>query len=219
MRRIISLEKSNDSPHDFRVYRGRDLNQSPVEEIFELAKIVYGLGALGTDILGKWFETDPNVFLLVRRGADLAGYLSCLPVAPEKFEECLDEEFDEKCIEIANAQTSEFCCFISSIAIHPRFQSSTPVSALLRLALLQDMIDMADCKSWSLAAQTLSSKGSGCMRSLGLVPIGITKSNWQIERAILERHELIHHQSRLREKFVDRWKIDSHADIYLGKYN
>lgn len=210
---------SDDSAHNFRVYRGRDLTQSPVAEIFELAKIVYGQGALGTDILGRWFDTNPSIFLLVRRGADLAGYLSCLPVTPEKFDECLDEEFDEKCIEISSTQSSNYCGFISSIAIDPQFQSSTPVSALLRLALLQDMIDMADCKSWSLAAQTLSSKGAGCMRSLGLVPIGITKSNWQIERAILDRVELIQHESRLREKFVDRWKVYSHADICLGKHN
>lgn len=207
---------SCDWPQSFRVFRGSDLDQSPVAEIFELAKIVYAQGALGTDTLAKWFDKNPSIVLLVRRGADLAGYLSCLPVVPEKFDDCLNEDFDERFIEIASTQSLNYCGFISSIAIYPKFQSSSPVSALLRLALLQDLINMENCQRWSLAAQTLSAQGANCMRSLGLLPIGKTKTNWQIERAILNRHELQHIESSLRARFIDRWKVESHADIYLG---
>lgn len=191
------------SPGLFQVRMGSELEHSPVTKIFPLARAVYGAGALEPSMLQNWYEVNPDIFVTVWFEDALAGYLSCLPINETVFAQTLLPEFDEKGIVPLTSCGRDYFGFLSSIVVHPVLQSVSPVSLLLRLAWAKEMLSFAErygCRRWSITAQTLSDKGSSCMRSLGFEPRGVTTTGWQIECALLQKPDLEMLISRLQER-------------------
>lgn len=192
-------------PGLFQVAMGSELAHSPVTKIFPLARAVYGAGALEPSVLRNWYEINPDIFVTVWFEDALAGYLSCLPINETVFAQTLLPEFDEKGIVPLASCGGDYFGFLSSIVVHPVLQSVSPLSLLLRLAWAQKMLSLAEtygCSRWSITAQTLSAKGSGCMRSLGFEPRGVTTAGWQIECALLQKPDLERIIARMQERLT-----------------
>ncbi len=194
----------------FRIVREQEFREDPCVVLQELAVQNYGPSlALPVSRLRSWYEKNNSIFRIAVTAENfVAGYISSLPLFPEIFERTLDPDFQESFIAAEDINTS-FCAFdgglfISSIVVAPCYQSSSPVSLLLRLALVEDLI--SECskenKGIRISAQTISTKGEACIKSLGLEACGVTTSGWKIYYGKLGRVDLQRVLQQLQQKLL-----------------
>ena len=214
MQKTENREYSAGNRPNFRILRGLEYGTDPCSAIKKLAAQNYGSStALPESILQVWYDKNPAIFrIAVTSKNAVAGYLSSLPLIGNMFNRTTDPDFNETSI-TADDIDSGFCpakggIFISSIVVGRDYQEHSPVSLLLRLALVEDLIGQwpGDNPMIRIAAQTLSPKGEACMKSLGLQEQGITNIGWKIYHGRLGKADLHSVQRELRRKYESRFK-------------
>ena len=197
----------------FRILRKKELNDDPCAALQKLAVQNYGPSlALPVSLLRSWYEKNNSIFrIAVTSENSVAGYISALPLFAGIFEQTIESDFDENLIAAEDIDPS-FCTsdggvFISSIVVSPDYQSKYPVSLLLRLALIEDLISECSIKNQRIriSAQTLSSKGEACIQSLGLEACGVTHSGWRIYYGKLGSTDLHFVHAKLQQKIASRF--------------
>ena len=197
----------------FRIVREQEFRDDPCAVLQKLAVQNYGPSlALPISHLRSWYEKNNSIFrIAVTTENSVAGYISSLPLLADIFERTVDPDFQENLIDAEDINTS-LCSFdggvfISSIVVAPDYQSSSPVSLLLRRALVEDLISECSIenKRIRISAQTLSPKGEACIKSLGLEACGVTTSGWKIYYGKLERADLQCVLKQLQQKITIRF--------------
>ena len=197
-----------------RIVRGHECRADPCSAVQELAVQNYGSSsALPVSLLRSWYEKNPSIFrIAVAPDNSVVGYVSSLPLRLDIFNHTIDPDFQESIITAEDIDTS-LCSFdggvfISSIAAAPEYQKRSPVSLLLRLALIEDLI--RECaeehRTVRISAQALSVKGEACMRSLGMKARGFTTAVWRVYYGKLSRAALYSIQGELQRKIAARFK-------------
>lgn len=153
---------------------------NPVAAINALAASVYSSAAvLSSATLNSWYEANNLVFWTAHANDKLIGYISVLPLRPDKFDGIFCADFDEK--SILGTDIIDFNCasnfFISSIVVDPRFrrnQDSSPliaVSSMLRhdfLLCLSRHMEISGLDRVRLAGEAITPNGRFMLESLGL---------------------------------------------------
>ena len=199
-----------------RILRGQECKDDICAALQELAAQNYGpSSALPVSLLRSWYEKNTSIFrIAVTSENSIAGYISSLPLFENIFERTIDPDFQERFITAGDIHTS-LCSsdggvFISSIVVAPEYQRRSPVSLLLRLALIEDLIDEfpKENQTVRMSAQALSAKGEACMRSLGLKACGFTTAGWKVFFAKLGSAAVHCVQGELQRKIAARFNYD-----------
>ena len=198
----------------FRILRGVDYGADPCSAIQKLAAQNYGSStALPESILQVWYDKNPAIFrIAVTPENAVAGYLSSLPLITNMFNRTTDSDFNETSITADDIHTGFYPAkggiFISSIVVGRDYQEHTPVSLLLRLTLVEDLIGQwpGDEHTVRMSAQTLSPRGEACMQSLGLQEQGLMNLGWKVYYGRLGKTDLHAIQRELQRKFESRFK-------------
>ena len=210
----------NDSP-TMRILRGNECRDDPCSALQELAAQNYGPStALPVSFLRTWYEKNASIFrIAVTSENSVVGYISTLPLRLKLFNRTIDNDFQESIITAEDINTS-LCSsnggiFLSSIAVAPEYQKWSPASLLLRLTLIEDLINECSTENQTvrISAQALSVKGEACMRSLGMKARGFTTAGWRIYYGKLDRAALYSLQRELQRKFAARFKQAGDPDI------
>ena len=202
----------SDSP-SIRIVRGHECRDDPCAALQGLAVQSYGpSAALPVSLLRSWYEKNGSIFrIAVTSENSVVGYLSSLPLLANIFKSTLESDFQENSIGADDIDTS-LCSasggiFISSIVVAPEYQRQSPVSLLLRLAFIEDLI--GDCfeenQAVRFSAQALSPKGEACMRSLGMRARDRTTAGWTVYYGRLGRADLLGVREELQQKLVTRF--------------
>jgi len=198
-----------------RILRGHECRDDPCSALQELAAQNYGSSsALPVSLLRSWYETNASIFrIAVTSKNSVVGYVSTLPLRLNAFNRTIDPDFQERVITAEDIDTA-LCSadggfFLSSIAVAPEYQKQSPASLLLRLALIEDLINecSAENQMVRISAQALSVKGEACMRSLGMKARGFTTTGWRVYYGTLSRAALYSIQGELQRKIATRFKL------------
>jgi hypothetical protein len=160
-----------------------------------------------------WYRKNASIFRIAESSDGImAGYISTLPLSASKFETTLQPDFQETSIQAEDIDRV-FCpeaggVFLSSIAVAPEYQQRSSVSLLLRLTLVEDLIEASGRKGIRISAQAVSQKGQSCMRSLGMKICGVTTAGWKIYYGELGSTDLRGVQKELQQKLSTRFEND-----------
>jgi hypothetical protein len=179
-----------------------------------LAERVYGPeSALPGPLLRSWFEKNSAIFRIATASdGALVGYISSIPLLASRFEFTVEPDFNEKSIKAEDIDAS-LCpsgggVFISSIVVAPEHQMHSAASLLLRMALVEDLINECteENRTLRISAQALSKKGEACMKSLGMEAYGVATTGWSIFYGELRRAALQRVQKELQRKYSARFE-------------
>jgi ribosomal protein S18 acetylase RimI-like enzyme len=201
-------DKSANRLSSIRVMRGAEVGVDPCSAIQKLASRNYGSASvLPISLLRSWYDKNPAIFRIALTSKNVvAGYLSSLPLSGKMFNETIDPDFQETSITAGDIHNTFYPAgggvFISSIAVAPEYQERSAASLLLRLALIEDLIEQCSENKQMvyLSAQALSPKGEACMKSLGLQACGLTKAGWKIYYGKPEKIDLHSIRRELQRK-------------------
>ena len=198
---------------EIQIIRGYEYGRDPCSEIAELAARLYGRqSALPVSLLKRWYRKNASIFRIAEAlQGIMAGYISTLPLGASKFKETTKPDFQETSLQTEDID-NEFCpegggIFLSSIAVAPEFQQQSPVSLLLRLALVEDLIKESYDRGIRISAQAVSQKGQRCMESLGMQVCGDTATGWKIYYGELTGVDLHDIRNSLLNKLSARFEM------------
>ena len=198
---------------EFQIKRGHECRSDPCKQIAELAGRLYGRQtALPMSLLQAWYLKNASIFRIATTSdGRVCGYISTLPLGQGRFEKTVNPDFQETSIQAEDID-SEFCpegggIFLSSIAVASEFQPQSPVSLLLRLALVEDLIQENYNKAIRISAQAVSQKGQSCMESLGMQVYGKTPSGWKIYYGEHTGSDLQEIRNSLQKKLSTRYEM------------
>ena len=196
-----------------QIIRGHECRSDPCLAIAELAARLYGRqSALSASLLRMWYRKNASIFRIAESSDGIiAGYISTLPLGASRFETTLKPDFQETSIQAEDIEASFFPAgggvFLSSIAVAPEYQQRSPVSLLLRLALVEDLMDACSKKNIRISAQAVSQKGQGCMSSLAMKVCGVTTMGWKIYYGEHTRADLRAIKKILQKKLSTRFEM------------
>lgn len=206
-------EASVSRQSEIQIIRGYECRKDPCKEVVELAGRLYGRQtALPVSLLRAWYFKNTSIFrIATTRNGSVVGYISTLPLGKNRFEQTVNPDFRETSIQAGDID-NVFCpegggIFLSSIAVAPEFQQQSPVSLLLRLALVEDLIKESNKKGIRISAQAVSQKGQGCMESLGMRDCGDSASGWKIYYGEHTSVDLYDIQNSLLKKLSARFEM------------
>jgi len=161
---------------DLRIEHGPELDAGWCRRIHDLAVTAYSVELLIPEArLRAWHRANPEIFWLALQGDALAGYLSALPLAPQVFRRTFEPTFCELSTITPDAvrryrDPGEYAVFVSSIVVAERHRGSSPVSRLLRVALLEDLarLEARGIMITELSSEAVSEAGERAMASLGM---------------------------------------------------
>ena len=140
----------------------------------------------------------------------MVGYISTLRLCTDRFEQTVQPDFEEKSIQADDVDSAfgpeNVGVFLSSIAVAPEYQQRSPASLLLRLALVEDLIQVNCKKDIRISAPAVSQKGQLCMESLGMKICGETTDAWKIYYGENTSAELYDIQITLQKKLFTRFE-------------
>ena len=211
--RMLPLFQMDPDQTEIQIKRGYEYQSDPCIEIADLAGRVYGRqSALPVSLLRAWYLKNTSIFRIATTldGA-VCGYISTLPLGKHRFELTVNPEFREKSLQAEDID-SDFCpgqggIFLSSIAVAPEYQQQFPVSLMLRLALVDDLIQADNKPNLRISAQAISHRGQGCMESLGMKICGETTSGWKIYYGEHSSVDLQAIRNSLLKKLSTRFEI------------
>ncbi len=204
----IDLERS-----EIQIIRGYEYGRDPCREIAELAARLYGRqSALPVSLLQRWYRKNASIFRIAEALQGLmVGYISTLPLGASKFRETTQPDFQETSLQAEDIDNAFYPegggIFLSSIAVASEFQEQSPVSLLLRLALVEDLIKESYNRGIRISAQAVSQKGQSCMQSLGMQVCGDTASGWKIYYGELSGVDLRDIRNSLLDKLSARFEM------------
>ena len=178
-----------------------------------MAGRLYGqASALPISLLRKWYLKNASIFRIAQStDGVLAGYISALPLAANRFEKTIKPDFQETSIQAEDIESilrpENGGVFVSSIVVAPEYQLQSPASLLLRMALVEDLIAASHRKGIRISAQAISRKGQGCMESLGMKIHDVTTTGWKIYYGELSTVDLRGIQEKLNQKLITRFGI------------
>jgi N-acetylglutamate synthase-like GNAT family acetyltransferase len=171
---------------EIQIMRGYECQNDPCGEIAQLADRLYGRQtALPVSLLRAWYFKNASIFRIATTSDGMVcGYISTLPLGNSRFEQTVNPDFQETSIQAEDIE-EVFCpekggIFLSSIAVASEFQQQSPVSLMLRLAFVEDLVKESNRRRIRISAQAVSQKGQRCMESLGMQVCGETPSGWKI---------------------------------------
>ena len=198
---------------EIQIIRGYECGRDPCSEIAALAGRLYDRQtALPVSLLQAWYFKNTSIFRIATTLDDLVcGYISTLPLGKNRFEQTVHPGFQEASIQAEDIE-EVFCpekggIFLSSIAVAPEFQQHSPISLLLRLALVEDLIKESYNRGIRISAQTVSQRGQRSMESLGMQICGDTASGWKIYYGELTDMDLHDIQNSLINKLSIRFGL------------
>jgi len=198
---------------DIQIRRADEYGNDPCQAIAEMAVRLYGRqSALPASLLRSWYHKNASIFRIAASSdGSMAGYISTLPLGTDRFEQTVKPDFQEKSIQ-ADDIDSAFgpeCggVFLSSIVVAPEYQQRSPTSLLLRLALVEDLIQVSGKKGIRISAQAVSQKGQLCMESLGMKICDVTTDGWKIYYGENTGADLRGIQKILQKKLSTRFEI------------
>ena len=198
---------------EIQIQRGPECRSDPCKEIAALAGRLYGRQtALPVSQLQSWYLKNALIFRIATTlDGVVRGYISTLPLGKNRFEQTVHSDFQETSLQPEDIE-NEFCpegggIFLSSIAVVPEFQQHTPVSLLLRLVLVEDLIKGSYNRGIRISAQAVSQRGQSSMESLGMQICGDTASGWKIYYGELSDIDLHDIQNSLKNKLSTRFGI------------
>ena len=198
-----------------RILRGHEWQADPCPAIHKIASENYGsTSALPVSLLRHWYKKNSSIIrIALIEENSIAGYLSALPLLDRMFSQTIEPDFNETSISADDIYTGLFPAkggvFISSIVVARKYQKHLPVSILLRLALINDLVAQhpGNQNVLHISAQALSPKGEACMRSLGMQGRGYTDHGWKIFFGRLNRDDLQTIRRELLRKLETRFNM------------
>ncbi len=147
---------------------------NPCKAIFELAAMAYKESDLiPLEILERWWQQHPSLFLLAYKDERLCGYISAFPLNNQAFKRTLEPDFDEKKLELSSILSFEavgaYQMYFSSIVVHPEWRGRG-ISKALRKTFLNNLILLwlaGRCVT-QLSSLVVSAQGVTMMKSLGM---------------------------------------------------
>ena len=211
--RELPLFRINLDRSEIQIMRGHECTRDPCSEIAELAVRLYGReSALPVSLLRKWYWKNASIFRIATTlDGTVCGYISTLPLGTNRFEKSVKPDFQETSLKAEDID-NVFCpeeggVFLSSIAVAPEYQQQSPASLLLRLALVEDLIQANNKIGLRISAQAVSQKGQRCMESLGMKVCGETTTGWKIYYGEHTRADLHDIRNSLLKKLSIRFEM------------